>query len=87
MNVVCMYAIATLRQPKLLLLGDTLEQPLALISGMEGHNLLAKHHGAAKDTDQYNYLKSNSTVYVALAMLPWSTAFGPEPAHIRPLCP
>jgi hypothetical protein len=41
----------------------------ALISGLEGHNLLAKQHEAAKDTGQYNYLKSNSTVYVALAML------------------
>jgi len=61
----------------------SLEEPRALISEMEGNNLPAKHDGAAKDTGQYNY----STVYVALAMLPWSTAVGPEPAHIRSSCP
>jgi hypothetical protein len=68
---VCKYVIATLHQPKLLIPGDTLEKPRALISGMEVHSLLAKHHDAAKDTGRYSYLKRNSTVYVALAILAW----------------
>ena len=59
---------------------------------MEGHNLLPKHHDAAKDTGQYSYLKSSSTEYVALAILAWSpsnrsSAVDLEPAHIRPPCP
>lgn len=86
-----MYVIATLRQPKLLVPGDTLEHPRALISGLDGHSLLAKHHDAAKDTGHYSYLRSNSAMYVALAVSAWSpsirlTAVGPKPAHTGPSC-